>query len=103
MNIIVLLIRRVWPAPRWPLIHEAKKIYINGGEEALIAWVDSLSDEDKIEAARQICDLISAGAERVEKEIETCPHCKGTGRRSKMFPRVYCWYCDGTGKRKESE
>jgi hypothetical protein len=59
---------RIWPAPRWPLIHEAKRIYLSGGVEALQLWAASLSPGDRAAIADQLTDLLRAAIERVERE-----------------------------------
>lgn len=53
-----ILGRRIWPPPRWPLFHEAKRIVEAGGAEALDAWLESLTPLERSEFCNQTLDIL---------------------------------------------
>lgn len=67
---MIINLRRIWPPPRWPLIHEAKRVFKSGGREAFEAWADNLSLIEKEELIRQLSDLLSTAVEKVMRDEE---------------------------------
>jgi len=61
---------RIWPRPSWPLIHKARRIYKEGGDQAFREWAEQLSPEDSRALRKEVSSLLEAACRKVIKEIE---------------------------------
>lgn len=50
---------RIWPPPRYPLIHKAKKIFQERGEEGFKKWTETLDPGERVDLVSQIITLLS--------------------------------------------
>lgn len=60
---------RIWPPPRYPWIHKAKKILLENGREAFDLWSDSLTEEQKDELAAEVINLLARASGKTREEV----------------------------------
>ena len=64
----LLLARRVWPPPKYPLFREAMDIYTTRGKEGFEVWAASLSDSQVSAFADEIKNFLEEIHIQINKE-----------------------------------